>query len=156
MEFNIVSLGNKPPSWIDTGIKEYQGRLRRPWQLKFINLESSVKKKKSTKLSLIEQEGMAILEAIPKNSALVCLDEKGKNLTTYDLAEKVNKLSLQYSKFTFVIGGADGLDRSCLEKSDLVWSLSNLTLPHQMVKLMVTEQIYRLWSLDNNHPYHRS
>lgn len=155
MEFNIISVGNKPPKWLDAGIQEYQNRLRRPWQLNFINIDAT-KKKRANKISLIEQEGSMILESIPNGSAIICLDERGQNLSTLQLLEKINNFSLRYSKFSFIIGGADGIDKSCLEKADLTLSLSKLTLPHQMVKLIVTEQIYRLWSLDNNHPYHRN
>jgi|SaaInlStandDraft_7_1057024.scaffolds.fasta_scaffold00522_2 23S rRNA (pseudouridine1915-N3)-methyltransferase len=155
MEFNIVSIGNKPPKWLVTGIQEYQNRFRYPWQINFINL-SSTKKNKNIKASLIEQEGILTLEAIPKGSAIICLDERGTPFTTLELFKQIEKLAMNYNKFAVIIGGADGIAKSCLEKSNLTWSLSNLTLPHQVVKLMVTEQLYRLWSLANNHPYHRN
>ena len=155
MHFDIVSVCNKPPTWLDTGIKEYINRLRQPWQLNLIDIPPP-KKKNSSTVSLIDQEGQAILDSVPNNSALICLDERGKSLSTMELHEYIQQLTMSYSKFTFIIGGADGLSKNCIAKSNLTWSLSKLTLPHQVVKLMVCEQVYRIWSLANNHPYHRS
>lgn len=154
MELNIISVGNSPPDWVQTGINDYKQRFRKPWQLNFIDINTN-KKNKNNKNSIIDIEGEKIIQSLPKSSAFICLDEKGKSITTKEFSSLIDKLSLSYSKVSFAIGGSDGIAPLCLNKANFVLSLGRLTLPHQVAKLLLVEQLYRVWSILHKHPYHR-
>lgn len=87
---------------------------------------------------------------------MVALDEKGKSMTTVEMSSKINKLRESGQNLSILVGGPDGLATECLSRAHETWSLSALTLPHSVVRIVVAEQLYRVWSLLNNHPYHRS
>lgn len=97
-----------------------------------------------------------LLDAVPKDSLVIALDEQGKEFTTIELAQKLTLWQEENREISLLIGGADGLDKSYLQKLPMVWSLSRLTLPHQMVRTLLVEQLYRAWTIINGHPYHRN
>jgi 23S rRNA (pseudouridine1915-N3)-methyltransferase len=104
----------------------------------------------------IQIEGQKLLAAIPENNLAIVLDEHGQEWTTYELARKISAWHREQQDISLLIGGPDGLAKSLLKNSSITWSLSKLTLPHQLVRVMVAEQIYRSWSIISNHPYHRN
>lgn len=101
-------------------------------------------------------ESKKLLHAVPQNNLTIALDEHGHEWTTIELAKKISIWQQEQQDISFLIGGPDGWDKDFLKKISLIWSLSKLTLPHQLVRVMVAEQIYRAWSIINSHPYHRS
>ena len=105
--------------------------------------------------TVMREEGEKLLTAIPDSAWVVALDEHGKQWDSKGLADQLEKWANHSSQVAMLIGGADGLDKACLDRADQTWSLSPLTLPHALVRVVVAEQIYRAWSLNNNHPYHR-
>jgi 23S rRNA (pseudouridine1915-N3)-methyltransferase len=105
--------------------------------------------------TVMAQERAKIEASIPKGSRIVALDERGKDLTSAQLAQLLVQWQQDGRDVTFVIGGADGLDAGFKASADMLLRISSLTLPHGMVRVMLAEQLYRAWSITQNHPYHR-
>ena len=122
-------------------------------KIEWINLQLK-SKDKNIKIKK-ELESQNILSKIDSNAFVISLDEKGQTFSSVEMSQQIEKIMLNHSNINFIIGGADGLDQAVLDKSNLVMSLSNLTLPHQLVKVFLIEQIYRSYSIINNLPYHR-
>ena len=139
-----------------TGFHEYARRLKSTMPLHLIEIATTRKSNSQDSKTVIREEGEKLLTAIPDGSWVIALDEHGKQWDSKELAGQLEKWANHSSNVALVIGGADGLDKACLDRADQTWSLSPLTLPHAMVRVVVAEQIYRAWSLNNNHPYHRS
>ncbi|MCX7123907.1 MAG: 23S rRNA (pseudouridine(1915)-N(3))-methyltransferase RlmH [Gammaproteobacteria bacterium] len=143
----IIAIGHKMPKWISDGFQEYQKRLTQPWKLELIELTPEKNK---------VLEAKAILSKISRQDCCVALDPKGHGISTEQLALKLTNWQVEYPHICFLIGGADGLDQSCLDRANYIASLSALTFPHQFVKIIMAEQLYRAVSILNHHPYHRS
>ncbi|CAL7962543.1 23S rRNA m(3)psi1915 methyltransferase [Gammaproteobacteria bacterium] len=144
------------PAWISSGFSEYAKRLPKNYQLILIEI-STLKRTKSTNVKqIIEEESLQLLAAAPKNTLIIALDEHGKEWTTLELTKKLDTWHNEQQDISLLIGGPDGLSPECLQKAQTIWSLSKLTLPHQLVKIFIAEQIYRAWSIINKHPYHRN
>lgn len=156
MRIQVVSPASKLPDWVSVGVGEYQKRLPPPWALSWDDIRLPKRATKGTVSKLVEQEGELILSRVSPHSQLIALDVQGKTLSTHAMAKKLGRLSDQGQSLTLAIGGPDGLSKAVLSAADEVWSLSALTLPHPLVRVVVAEQIYRCWSLLHNHPYHRA
>jgi 23S rRNA (pseudouridine1915-N3)-methyltransferase len=144
------------PAWISAGFTEYAKRLPKDYQLQLIELPLATRTKTSAIDRCVAAEGQAILTKLPKNSLLITLDEHGEEWNTKQLAQKLKTWHDETQDICLCIGGPDGLDQSVLIKAAKVWSLSKLTLPHPIVRILVAEQLYRAWSIIQQHPYHRS
>jgi len=143
------------PDWVSAGVSEYSKRLPHKFQLSFIDIAPQKRHKPGDVAKLIEVEGQQILAKVNPQHTLIALDLTGKILSTQQLKEIVLDKYNHSENIDFVIGGADGLSHQCLAKAHLVWSMSNLTFPHPVVRVILAEQIYRTWSMIENHPYHR-
>jgi 23S rRNA (pseudouridine1915-N3)-methyltransferase len=143
------------PLWVNSGFSEYRRRLPKDYQLNLLEIPPLKRTKNNNINQIITEEGVKLLDAAPPNSLIISMDEHGKEWTTIELAKKINIWHDQQQDISLLIGGPDGLAPDCLKKSQLTWSLSKLTLPHQLVKLFIAEQIYRAWSVIIKHPYHR-
>lgn len=153
MIIKIISIGSQPQKEINQLIESYTQKISAYSKVEWINLQLKLKDK-NIKIKK-ELESQNILSKIDSNAFIVSLDEKGQTFSSIELSQQVEKIMLNHSNINFIIGGADGLDQGILEKSNLVMSLSHLTLPHQLVKVFLIEQIYRSYSIINNLPYHR-
>ena len=153
MIIKIISIGSQPQKEINQLIESYTQKISAYSKIEWINLQLKLKDK-NIKIKK-ELESQNILSKIDSNAFIVSLDEKGQTFSSVELSQQVEKIMLNHSNINFIIGGADGLDQAVLDKSNLVMSLSNLTLPHQLVKVFLIEQIYRSYSIINNLPYHR-
>lgn len=142
------------PDWVDRACSEYLKRMPREASVEIIEIKPD--KRASGKNSEVVQEAEAarILEAAGKDM-LIVLDEHGQEVTTTQLAQRMETWLAGGRDVSLVIGGADGLHASLKQKADWLWSLSKLTLPHGMVRVVLAEQLYRAWSVIQNHPYHR-
>ena len=142
------------PDWVEKACTEYMKRMPREASVDIIEIKPD--KRASGKNSSVVQEAEAarILEAVGKD-LLVVLDERGQEVTTHQLAQRMETWLSSGRDIALVIGGADGLDPMLKQKADWLWSLSKLTLPHGMVRVILTEQLYRAWTVIQNHPYHR-
>ena len=156
MRISLISVGQRMPAWVEQGFNEYAKRLPRDCALKLIELPAYKRTKNTVTNVAMQSEGEKILAAIPKNNVVVVLDERGATWSTLQLAEQMKKWALSGDDVSLVVGGADGLADAVKAKASKLWSLSALTLPHPLVRVIVAEQIYRAWSVMNHHPYHRA
>ena len=151
MKISIIATHHKLPLWLEQGINDFVKRFSN-WSLNLIELKPSSKNSVEERI-LIEAKN--IEKHIPLKYKLIILDENGKNDTTQTLANNISSWQHQYSGLCFIIGGADGIYFELKNKADYILRLSSMTLPHGFAKLMLIEQLYRAWSILNNHPYHR-
>ncbi len=156
MRIHIISIGNKMPNWVTQGFNEYAKRMPVECQINLIELPPAQRSKTTDLKRAIQEEGQRMLKAIPKNAAIMALDVKGKSHSTESLAAAMDSWLSSGSDIALLVGGADGLSRECLSSASSKWSLSNLTFPHPLVRVILAEQLYRAWSLLRNHPYHRA
>ncbi len=156
MKVSIISVGTRMPAWVQEGVEEYQKRLSRDLGLNIIQVPLSKRSKSQSIDQSIKNEGAGLLNKVPPNNYLVAMDIRGTLITTEQLAGRLDSFRTQGQNLSLLVGGPDGLARACLEQADESWSLSGLTLPHPLVRVLVTEQLYRAVSILKGHPYHRS
>ena len=154
MRLLIVAVGQRVPDWAQTAWDDYVKRF--PFELK-VELKAVKTEPRSSKSleTLLVAERARIEAAIPKGCRIVALDERGTSLTTMALAGKLTDWQLSGDDVALVIGGPDGLDPTFRQGAHERIRLSDLTLPHAMVRVLLIEQLYRAWSINANHPYHR-
>lgn len=143
------------PSWITEGYKEYAGRLPPECALKLIEIPSIKRTKGADIERITNKEGKKMLEAVPKGCKTIALEIDGSMLTTEDLADQFKGWMQDGRDIALLIGGPEGLSQECHKQAEQYWSLSPMTLPHPLVRVVVAEQLYRAWSILNRHPYHR-
>lgn len=156
MRLSLVTVGQRMPSWVEEGYEEYAKRLPREHALHLVELPVFKRTKNTPIDAAMQNEGERILAAIPKTNYVVVLDERGKLWDTVQLAAEMKQWALNGADVSLVVGGPDGLSTQVKARADKMWSLSPLTLPHPLVRVLLIEQIYRAWSINNNHPYHRA
>lgn len=143
------------PAWIEQGIAEYTKRMPREAQIIFLELKSENRSHRTTE-QIKEIERDRIIESLPSRSHIIALDERGRAWNTQTLAQNFVHWQNDGQDVSFVIGGADGLHADIKQKADEMVQLSSLTLPHGMVRVLLVEQLYRAWTITQQHPYHRS
>ncbi len=155
MKLLIVAVGQRVPDWAQTAWDDYTKRFPSELkiELKTIKTEPRTNNKNTTALMLAERE--RIEAAIPKGARIIVLDERGKHTSTVQLAQRLTDWQLGGTDVTIVIGGPDGLDPEFKKSAQETLRLSDLTLPHAMVRVLLVEQLYRAWSVNAGHPYHR-
>ena len=155
MRVTILSVGHKMPAWIQDGFDEYTRRMPPEIRVELVELKPEERGAGKGTDKARAAEGGRLLDALPKGATLLALDERGKAISTQGLAVLLAEWMRDGSHPAFAIGGADGLDPSVRERADKVISLSALTLPHALVRVVLAEQLYRAWSILARHPYHR-
>ena len=155
MYIDLICIGHKMPAYVEMGFKEYAKRLPTSCRLNLIEIPLRKRSKNVDLARLQRQEGEQMLAAIPKGAYVIALDERGKMWNSPQLSKQLGLWMQDYSKVALLIGGPEGLSDDCLQRAQQHWSLSALTLPHQLVRIVVAEQLYRAWSLLNYHTYHR-
>lgn len=147
------------PPWVQQGCADYLQRLPREWGVQLLEVAPARLGKQAPRASILRAESERIRSQLRTNSAtalrLVALDVKGKAWSTAELARQLQAWQLDGRDVTLLIGGPEGLDESVLGQSEQRWSLSPLTFPHPLVRVILLEQLYRAWSILQNHPYHR-
>lgn len=156
MHIHIISIGNKMPGWVSEAYNEYAKRMPSECQLNLIELPPAQRSKTTDLKRAIADEGTRMLKAVPKGADMIALDVTGRAHSTESLATELENWLSSGNDIALLIGGADGLSRECLDKARSKWSLSKLTFPHPLVRVILSEQLYRAWSLMRNHPYHRA
>lgn len=155
MRINLLSLAHKMPDWVETAFNEYNQRLPKHLSLNHVAIAPANRSKNQTVEQIKQAEAEAIGRYLKPRQLNIALDERGKNIDTAYVAEQLSLWQMQGDDVNIIIGGADGLHADIIQQSQQRWSLSALTFPHQLVKVIIVEQIYRGYSLLNNHPYHR-
>ncbi|HTN94656.1 MAG TPA: 23S rRNA (pseudouridine(1915)-N(3))-methyltransferase RlmH [Gallionella sp.] len=155
MKLIIVSVGHKMPDWIDAGFNEYSKRMPREAQVSLLGIKPEPRSTGKTTAQIMEAEARRILAAVPQDCLRIALDERGIQPTTRQLAVEMQGWMRDGRDVAFIIGGADGLHDSVKQAAQQLWSLSALTFPHAVVRVLLAEQLYRAYSMMRNHPYHR-
>ena len=143
------------PAWVEQGVQDYGVRMPRELKLQWREIPLARRGKDNNAQALCHREGEAILKAIPAGDQVIALDVKGVSWSTEQLAKKLGDWQMSGDNYSLLIGGPDGLSPQCLQRASQRWSLSNLTLPHPLVRVLLAEQLYRAWTITVNHPYHR-
>lgn len=150
----LIAIGNKMPAWVNTGFAEYAQRLPSNYQLQLVEVPAQKRTKGRAVDQVLQQEGEKLLAAA--QPPMIALDRRGWALNTEELAKQLQNWHDSNQNPSLLIGGPEGLAPMCLKHADKVWSLSALTFPHALVRIILAEQIYRAWSILSHHPYHRS
>ncbi|GGY68492.1 23S rRNA (pseudouridine(1915)-N(3))-methyltransferase RlmH [Marinobacter zhanjiangensis] len=156
MRLRLICVGHKMPGWVTEGFQEYARRMPRELPLELAEVPMPHRGKNPDVSRLMQQESRALLGAAGERDRVVALEVGGKAWSTEALAEQLEGWQLDGRDVSFLVGGPDGLHASCRERADQHWSLSSLTLPHPLVRILLAEQLYRAWSITRNHPYHRA
>lgn len=151
----MLAVGSKMPSWIEQGIAEYTKRMPADCRIEIVELPIGPRGKGQSVTKAIEKEGQAMLAAMRPQNTCVALEVLGKPWSTPQLSENMAQWRMQGGDVDLLIGGPDGLSPECVKMARQKWSLSPLTLPHPLVRVLVAEQLYRAWTILNNHPYHK-
>lgn len=155
MRLRILAVGTRMPGWVTEGFNEYAKRMPPELRVELSELQLGHRAKNQPAAKAIAQEGDAMLKAISPTDGVVALDVKGKPWSTEQLAQQLRTWQESGNNYNLLIGGPDGLAPECLARAGQSWSLSPLTLPHPLVRIVLMEQLYRAWSINAGHPYHK-
>jgi len=155
MRITVMAVGTRMPRWVTDGVQNYSKRLPRHLQFAIREFAPAPRSAGMTPARAMGREADALLKAAAGADSVVALDERGRGWSSRDLAARLGRWQQESPQVALLVGGADGLDERCRERADDIWSLSTLTLPHALVRVILAEQIYRAWSLLQGHPYHR-
>jgi 23S rRNA (pseudouridine1915-N3)-methyltransferase len=156
MQIYLIAVGTRMPDWVSSAYREYAKRMPRECTLSLVEIPAGRRHKSRTPAQARAEEGERMLAAIPRDCLVIALDVTGRALSTEALSARLADWLVSGRDVALLVGGPDGLDPACLARSDRRWSLSPLTFPHALVRVIVAEQIYRAWTLHQGHPYHRS
>jgi len=155
MLIHLIAVGSRMPGWVQEGFNEYARRMPPESKIKLVEIAAGKRGKNSDIKRLTQQEGEKMLVAIPKNTTVVALDVLGKTLSTPELAQELKAWQGSGQDIAILIGGPEGLAQDCLKKAQQKISLSKLTLPHPLVRVVLAEQLYRASTILKGHPYHK-
>ena len=156
MKCRLIAAGTRLPDWVNSGFREYQKRLRSPLTLELHEIPVATRRAGENPRRAIQREGDDMLAALGKDDYVVALEIAAKTMNTEQLSAWLAERMRDGRSLAFLVGGPDGLSPLCLERADQSWSLSPLTLPHALVRVLVAEQLYRAMSMLAGHPYHRA
>jgi 23S rRNA (pseudouridine1915-N3)-methyltransferase len=156
MQIHLIAVGTRMPAWVTSGYEEYVRRMPRECSLRLVEIPLSKRRKTQSAQASRQEEGKAMLAAVPAQTIVVALDVRGKAWSTQTLVARLQDWLQAGRDIALLVGGPDGLAEECLARADMHWSLSPLTLPHALVRVLLAEQLYRAWSVVQGHPYHRA
>ena len=156
MKLRLIAVGTRMPAWVREGFDEYATRMPRECRLELTEIPIAERGKNADIARLKQAEGEKMRKAIPRDVQVIAFDERGEQLSSPQWASALGKWLQDGRDVALLIGGPDGFSPEVLERADRRWSLSKLTLPHALARVLVAEQLYRAWSLLHNHPYHRA
>ena len=156
MKCRLMAAGTRLPDWVNAGFQDYQRRLRTPIELELLEIPIATRRSGENPRPAVAREGSTMLAAIRPDDYVVALEVGGKAMSTEQVSVWLARRMQEGRSLALLIGGPDGLAPECLNRADQRWSLSPLTLPHALVRVVVAEQLYRAMSLLAGHPYHRA
>ena len=156
MRVKLIAVGTRMPAWVEAGVAEYLPRLPREWRYEIVEVPVASRTGTADIARLREAEGEKMLRQVPEGAHVVAFDERGSLHSTVEWAKALQAWGREHRDVALLVGGPDGLAPACLARAREKWSLSRLTLPHGMVRVLVTEALYRAASLNAGHPYHRA
>nr|WP_281732628.1 23S rRNA (pseudouridine(1915)-N(3))-methyltransferase RlmH [Franconibacter sp. IITDAS19] len=151
----LVAVGTKMPDWVQTGFIEYLRRFPKDMPFELVEIPAGKRSKNADIKRILDKEGEMMLAAAGKGNRIVTLDIPGQPWDTPRLAKELERWKQDGRDVSLLIGGPEGLAPACKAAAEQSWSLSTLTLPHPLVRVLVAESLYRAWSITTNHPYHR-
>lgn len=155
MKIRLIAVGSKMPRWVEDGWQEYARRLPPEMPLELVEIPLTTRSKNADLTRMIRQEGEAMLAKVQPGERIVTLEVEGRAWSTEQLARELDRWRLEARNVNLMVGGPEGLAPEVCARSEQRWSLSALTLPHPLVRILVGEQIYRAWTLLSGHPYHK-
>lgn len=155
MKIQVISVGTHLPSWVNEEFYRYAQRLPRELQMDLIEIPAQKRGKKIDLNRIMLEESRILWETVPKDTLIIPLDRSGTEWDSLTLSSKLQHFLFENRSLSFIIGGPEGIAPEFLKRASLVWSLSKLTLPHHLVRIVVAEQIFRAGSIMKQHPYHR-
>ena len=155
MHIRLLAIGDRQPAWVDSGFDGYRARLPREWRFDCVAIPTAKRAKNTAPGKARDAEGQALLGKLKDSEKLVLLDERGKQLSSRELADRLSEWQSDGRDIAFAIGGPDGVSDACRERAEFTLSLSRLTLPHGLARVVLAEQLYRAATLLAGHPYHR-
>jgi len=156
MKIHLIAVGEKMPRWVQDGYNEYAKRLPPECALDLIEIQAGKRGKNADVARIMRDESQRLLTAVPKGATVVALEVGGRSWSTEELAGKLDTWMGSGQDVALLVGGPDGLTDAARAAAGQLWSLSALTLPHPLVRVVLAEQLYRAWSILRNHPYHRA
>lgn len=155
MKLRLLAVGHKMPAWVEQGFSEYAKRLPADCAIELVEIAPGHRAKNTSKEKAMAQEAQAILKALRPQEHVVVLDVLGKSWSTEQLAAELQGWRMLGCDIALIVGGPDGLTEEIRALAKQRWSLSALTLPHPLVRVLLAEQLYRAWSILQGHPYHK-
>jgi 23S rRNA (pseudouridine1915-N3)-methyltransferase len=156
MRVSLIAVGTRMPAWVEDGFAEYARRLPPEFKFHLVEIPLAARGKNADIARLRDQEGERMLKAVGAAARAVALDERGTAIDTAGWARELGGWMQGGRDVCLLVGGPDGLAPACVARAEAIWSLSRLTFPHPLVRVIVAEQLYRAWTLRCGHPYHRS
>ncbi|PJE78993.1 Ribosomal RNA large subunit methyltransferase H [invertebrate metagenome] len=155
MRIRLITVGSRMPDWIEAGYREYSRRIGGDVRLDLVEISLGRRGKGSGVARLQEKEAQKMLASVGSGDRVITLEIAGKLWSTEKLADNLGNWQQSGRNVSLLVGGPEGLHSSCLARANERWSLSPLTLPHPIVRVVIAEQIYRAWSILHHHPYHK-
>jgi len=155
MRIQLTAIGTKMPAWVTAGYAEYANRMPRECRLELREVPLTRRGKNDDPARLRRDEAARLSAALPERARIIALEVHGQKWTTEQLAGRLGRWLGEGRDVALLVGGPDGLDPELSQRADDLWSLSPLTLPHPLVRVVLAEQLYRAWTLHSGHPYHR-
>ena len=156
MRLRLICVGQKMPDWVSQGYNDYARRMPPELPLELVEIPMAHRGKNPDIPRLMQKESDAILAAAGTRDRVVALEVGGRHWSTEKLSSQLELWQQDGRDVSFLVGGPDGLADACRQRADQLWSLSPLTLPHPLVRILLAEQLYRAWTITRNHPYHRA
>lgn len=155
MHIRLIAVGTRQPVWVANAFDSYAKRLPKQWRFRLETIAISPRSGDNDAKKATAAEGQKILRLLKPSEQAVALDERGEELSSAELAGKLTDWQTNGRDLSFIIGGPDGIPEGCMQRADFRWSLSRLTLPHGLARVLFAEQLYRAWTMTTGHPYHR-
>ncbi len=155
MKISLIAVGTRMPAWVNDAVEEYRRRLPGDFSLMLKEVPMAPRGRNADLRRALQQESRGLLARVDARDTVVALDVGGQRHSTESLARRMESLRHEGTDLALLIGGPDGLDERCLQRATERWSLSDLTLPHPLVRVVLAEQLYRVWTVLQGHPYHR-
>ena len=155
MLINIVCIESSRPDWTKQAFESYQSKFNKSISINWKGCKPIQRNKNYDIERAIKDESDLLVSNTKKEDLIISLDKEGKSMDTPKLKDNFENWLSSSKDISFLVGGPDGLSSECIKQSHLSWSLSDLTFPHSLVPILILEQVYRVWSITQNHPYHR-
>jgi 23S rRNA (pseudouridine1915-N3)-methyltransferase len=156
LKIRLIAVGTRMPGWVKDGFADYAERMPRECGLELMEIPVAERGKNADIARLKRMEGEKMLKAVPRDARVIAFEEGGETLSTTQWAQSLKDWLQDGRQVALLIGGPDGLSQEAIARAERRWSLSRLTLPHGLARVLVAEQIYRAWTRVVNHPYHRA